>query len=274
MPSTEFVTGSPNWLDLGSPDTAASAGFYGRVFGWDVQAAGPDTGGYAFFQKDGKDVAALGPLTEEGASPAWTVYFQTPDADATVKAAEQAGGAVRVPPTDVMDAGRLACLTDPGGAEFALWQPGAVKGLERVREPDTLLWVELHTADPAAAGAFYRALFGWGTEAREFSGVGTYTLLSTAGGTGAESAFGGIAPALGERGAGDGDGDGNGADRTSRWIPYFLVVDTDATVATAQESGGTVVAPANDVADVGRIAWLADPFGAVFGVLKPQPRAA
>ncbi|WP_058043296.1 VOC family protein [Streptomyces roseifaciens] len=266
MLSTDFVTGSPNWLDLGSPDTAGSAEFYGRVFGWDVQSAGPDTGGYAFFQQDGKDVAALGPLTEEGASPAWTVYFQTPDADATAKAAEQAGGRVRVPPADVMDAGRLACLTDPGGAEFSLWQPGAVKGLERMCEPDTLLWVELHTADPASAAAFYRSLFGWGAEEREFS-TGMYTLISTAGSSGPDAPFGGIAPVPGE---GEGDGDG----MESRWIPYFLVTDTDATVTKAQESGGSVVAPAADVPDVGRIAWLADQFGAVFGVIKPLPREA
>ncbi|MFF4214652.1 VOC family protein [Streptomyces nondiastaticus] len=263
MLSTDFVTGSPNWLDLGSPDTAASAEFYGAVFGWDLQSAGPDAGGYGFFLQGGKSVAALGPLTEEGASPAWTVYFQTPDADATVKAAEQAGGAVRVAPTDVMDAGRLACLTDPGGAEFALWQPAAVKGLERFCEPDTLLWVELHTADPAAAGAFYRTLFGWGTEEKEFS-VGTYTLISLAGASGDDAAFGGIAPAPG----------GGEAAGPSRWIPYFLVTDTDATVAKVQEAGGSVVAPADDVPDVGRIAWLADQFGAVFGVLKPLPRAA
>lgn len=126
MLTTDFVTGSPNWVDLGSPDTMAAAAFYGAVFGWELQSAGPDAGGYGFFQKDGKTVAALGPLTDEGARSAWTVYFQTPDADATAKAVEQGGGVVRAEPFDVMEAGRMAAFTDPGGAEFAVWQPAAV----------------------------------------------------------------------------------------------------------------------------------------------------
>jgi predicted enzyme related to lactoylglutathione lyase len=29
---------------------------------------------------------------------------------------------------------------------------------------------------------------------------------------------------------------------------------------------------ATDVPEVGRMAWLADPFGAVFALLKPDPR--
>lgn len=259
MLSTDFVTGAPNWLDLGSPDTAASAEFYGHVFGWDFQSAGPDAGGYGFFQKDGRTVAALGPLTEEGASPAWTVYFQTPDADATAKAVEQGGGTVRVEPFDVMEAGRMACLTDPGGAEFSVWQPAAVKGLEATSQDDTLLWAELHATDVPAALSFYRSLFGWRSEEMESPGM-TYTVLSTAEGDQRETSFGGLAPAQ--------------EGMEPRWIPYFSVADVDATVGRAQEQGGSVIMPATDVPDVGRIAWLADPHGAPFALLKPNPRTA
>src|SRR5919199_2079980 len=115
---------------IGAPDTDAAAAFYNGVFGWDFQSAGPNAGGYGFLQKSGRTVAGLGPLSEEGARPAWTVYFQTPDADATAKAVEQGGGTVRVAPFDVMEAGRMAALTDPQGAQFSIWQPAAIKGLE------------------------------------------------------------------------------------------------------------------------------------------------
>ncbi|MFE0045803.1 VOC family protein [Streptomyces albireticuli] len=260
MLSTDFVTGAPNWLDLGSPDTAASAGFYGAVFGWDLRSAGPDAGGYGFFQRDGRTVAALGPLTEEGASPAWTVYFRTPDADATAKAVEKGGGRVRVEPFDVMDAGRMSCLTDPGGAEFAVWQPGAVQGLERTTETHSLCWAELHSADPEAAFAFYRSLFGWRSQEMEIPGM-TYRVLSTAEGDPQEASFGGLAPAQGD-------------EEESRWIPYFTVEDADAIVTAAQEHGGSVLMPAADVPEVGRIAWLTDQFGAPFAVIKPAPSTA
>ncbi|MFD9792955.1 VOC family protein [Streptomyces sp. NPDC059070] len=259
MLSTDFVTGAPNWLDLGSPDTDASAAFYAAVFGWDFRSAGPESGGYGFFQKDGRTVAALGPLTEEGASPAWTVYFQTPDADATAKAAAQAGGAVRVEPFDVMEAGRMACLTDPGGADFSVWQPAAVKGLEDTSSDNTLCWAELHVADVPGALSFYGTLFGW--RSREMPAPGmTYTVLSSAEGDQQDASFGGLAPAQ--------------EGMEPRWVPYFAVSDADATVARAQETGGAVLMPAADVPDVGRIAWLADPHGAPFAVLEPNPRAA
>ncbi|MET9438500.1 VOC family protein [Streptomyces sp. NPDC006551] len=257
MLGTDFTKGSPNWLDLGSPDTSAAAAFYTGVFGWDFESAGPDAGGYGFFKLDGKTVAALGPLTEEGANSAWTVYFQSPDVDATAKAAEQNGGTVRTEPFDVMDVGRMAQLTDPGGAEFAVWQPASVKGLEKASEDNTLCWAELHVADPRAALDFYEKLFDWRSQDMEAPGM-TYRVLSTAEGDQQDASFGGIAELL----------DGGEA----RWIPYFGVADTDEIVARTQGNGGSVLMPAADVPDVGRIAWLADPFDAAFAVLKPAPQ--
>ncbi|MFE1377752.1 VOC family protein [Streptomyces sp. NPDC058740] len=257
MLGTDFTTGSPDWLDLGSPDTAAAAMFYGRVFGWDFVSAGPDTGGYGFFQQEGRTVAALGPLTEEGASSAWTIYFETPDAEATAKAAEEGGGRVRLAPVDVMDAGRTAALTDPAGADFAVWQPNAVRGLERTSENHTLLWAELHVPDPEATLGFYRELFGWRWSEMESSGM-TYRVISTAAGDQEDATFGGVAPLR------------EGA-KKAHWIPYFAVADADVVATSVQESGGSVLMPPADVPDVGRIAWLADPFGAPFAVLRPDP---
>ncbi|WP_137991807.1 VOC family protein [Streptomyces vilmorinianum] len=258
MLGTDFSKGSPNWLDLGSPDTAAAAAFYTAVFGWDFRSAGPDAGGFGFFTLDGKRVAGLGPLTEEGASSAWMVYFQTPDADATAKATEQNGGTVRAEPFDAMDAGRLAQLTDPAGAEFAVWQPGSMKGVEKASENNALVWAELHVPDPQAALDFYGKLFGWRSQEMEAPGM-TYRVLSTAEGDQEDASFGGIAELQ------------EGGDH-ARWIPYFAVADADDLVARAQGNGGSVLMPAADIPDVGRIAWLTDPFGAPFAVLKPAPQ--
>ncbi|MGW1893823.1 VOC family protein [Streptomyces sp. NPDC002004] len=258
MLTTDFTTGSPNWIDLGSPDPKTAATFYGNVFGWSFQSAGPDAGGYGFFQKDGETVAAVGPLTEEGATSAWTVYFQTPDANATAEAVQKGGGSVRLEPMDVMEAGRMACFTDPGGADFAVWQPAAVRGLGKASESNALVWAELHSKDPAAAMSFYRSLFGWRSQVMEMPGM-SYTVLSTAEGDQEDASFGGLV------------GLQDPAEKT-RWMPYFAVDDADDIAAKAQSGGGTVLMPASDVPDVGRIAWLADPFGAPFAVLKPEPR--
>ena len=157
----QLRTWSPVWLDLGTPDVDASAAFYGALFGWEFQSTGPEGGGYGMFTLGGKTVAAAGPLTEEGASPAWTLDFHTFDADATAKAVEQADGTVRFGPFDVFDQGRMAGFSDPTGPQFAVWQPGETKGLDAVNDPNTLCWSELYTTDPAAAKAFYQSVFDW-----------------------------------------------------------------------------------------------------------------
>ncbi|MEU2395785.1 VOC family protein [Streptomyces sp. NPDC007369] len=264
MLGTDFSKGSPNWLDLGSPDTAASAAFYGAVFGWTHASAGPDAGGYGFLQRDGKTVAGLGQLTEEGARSAWMVYFMTPDIRATVREIKDGGGTIRMEPEDAMAEGWLAQATDPQGAEFALWQPGKTTGFEVASAENTLLWAELHVPDPAAAFTFYSGLFGWRGAEMRAPGM-TYQVLSVREGDQKEASFGGIAP------MGDAAGGENGGERP-RWVPYFNVADADATEAAAVNAGGTVLMPSTDVPDVGRIAWLADPFGAVFALLKPNPR--
>ncbi|MGW3102382.1 VOC family protein [Streptomyces sp. NPDC001100] len=259
MLGTDFVTGSPNWLDLGSPDTDAAAAFYGAVLGWQFVSAGPETGGYGFFQVDGKTVAALGPLTEEGARSAWMIHFKTEDIAATVQAVTAGGGTVRMEPMDVMGEGMLAQATDPQGAQFALWQPGRTAGLELTSAPNTLLWVELHATDPEADIVFYQGLFGWRSQDMPAPGM-TYRVLSTSAGDQQDASFGGVAPLN----AGEGE--------QPRWVPYFHSTDVDATINSATSNGGSVLMPAADVPEVGRIAWLADPFGAAFALLKPDPQ--
>ncbi|BBC31265.1 27 kDa antigen Cfp30B [Streptomyces graminofaciens] len=259
MLGTDFTHGSPCWIDLGSPDTDAATAFYGGVFGWRFVSAGPEAGGYGFFQKDGATVAALGPLTEEGASSAWTVYFRTDDVGATAEAVGRGGGAVRVEPVDIMDQGRIAQLTDQQGARFAVWQPGSTPGgLEKTSENDTLLWVELHVPDPVAGIDFYRDLFGWRSEEMSAPGM-TYRVLSLKDGDQQTTSFGGVAP-LQEGGPG------------TVWVPYFAVADADETVRRTRQNGGSVLMPPSDVPDVGTIAWLTDTSDAVFAVLKPNPR--
>lgn len=259
MLTTRYVTGAPNWLDLGTPDIDGASSFYGGLFGWEFRPGPPESGGYGFFQLDGKTAAGGMRTTAEQGPPSWTVYFQTPDADATVKAAEQAHGTVLTRPMDVLDEGRMAILADRAGVAFGIWQPAATKGLDVVRDPGSLCWLELYTPDLPAAAGFYNAVLGWETSAVTFPG-GAYTTVHPAG-TEMDAMFGGIVPL---------EDDPTKAE-TGAWLPYFEVPDTDATVARAQELGGTVRLPATDLPDVGRIAELADPYGARFAVIRSVP---
>jgi predicted enzyme related to lactoylglutathione lyase len=165
---TEYAPGTPSWVDLASPDPDASRRFYGGLFGWEATDPGPveESGGYRMLQRDGRNVAGLGPTQAEGQPAVWTTYVSTDDADAIAARVREAGGQVIMEPFDVLGAGRMAVFADPTGAFISVWQPQSHHGADVVDEPGTLCWNELATRDVDAAKRFYAAVFAWQGDTR------------------------------------------------------------------------------------------------------------
>ena len=252
MEISSYAPGTPNWVDLSTPDPNAAAEFYSALFGWDVMDSLPEAGGYRLAQLRGKPVAGMGPQMQPGVPPMWQTYIATANADATTKAVTDAGGPVFIPPMDVMDIGRMAVFADPGGGAFGVWEAGNHKGAGIVGEPGTLCWNELASRRADAVIPFYREVFGW--EARtEAAGGMSYTSWQLDGNT-----IAGMLP-LGENFP---------PEVPSFWAVYFAVEDTDAAVAKVAELGGIVRQQPVDV-PAGRFAVVSDPHGATFGVIKP-----
>ncbi|MGW0578435.1 VOC family protein [Streptomyces sp. NPDC002920] len=260
MITTDFAPGSPCMLDLGVPDVPAAAAFYGAVLGWDYESMGESEemeGG--MFRKDGKIVAGLGRLTEEGARPAWMIYYSVTDADATTRAVERAGGTVRVAPLDLDDWGRMAQYSDPLGGQFAVWQPGKSPGVELMDKPGSLCWTELYTSDATAAKEFYGGLFGWQFGDMPLPGGGaTYTLMTPAG-LPENRMHGGLMELTPK--------DLSLTDGRPYWHPVFAVTDCDAAVAQVTENGGSVQMGPENAEGVGRLAVCLDPANADFVLL-------
>jgi hypothetical protein len=248
---TDYAPGVPSWIDIGT-DVEGAKQFYGSLFGWDAQDAGPpeETGGYGFFMKNGKMVGGFGPQQNPG-PPFWSTYVSVADADETAKKVEQAGGNVIMAPMDVMGAGRMAVFQDPQGGFISAWQPGEHKGAQLVNEPGSFTWNELNSRDVEAAKAFYTAVFGWEAETHE-GGPMPYTEFKVGG----QSIAGcmPMPPMI-------------PAQVPQHWLVYFAVDDTDAAVAKVTELGGAVRMPGMDT-PAGRIAVVADPQGATFAVIK------
>ncbi|MBZ3904791.1 VOC family protein [Streptomyces griseiscabiei] len=271
MITTDLTPGSPCWLDLGAPDVPAAAAFYRAVLGWEYEPMGggegeePEGEGGAF-RKDGKVIGGLGRLTEEGARPAWMIYYTVTDADDTTRAVERAGGTVRVPPRDLGEWGRMAQYSDPLGGQFAVWQPRGNEGFELADEPGSLSWTELYTTDATAAKEFYGGLFGWtfGDMALP-GGGGTYSLITPAG-LPEERMQGGVMELRTE--------DLSLADGRPYWHPVFAVADCDTAVAAVTANGGSVQMGPEDAEGVGRLAVCLDPSGADFVLLTPSPAPA
>jgi uncharacterized protein len=251
---TSYEPGTPSWVDLGTPDPDAAKRFYGSLFGWEAQDAGPpeETGGYAFFLLRGKRVAGVSPLMSDDQPTVWSAYVATDDAAGVAQRAEASGGMVVVPPMDVMDAGRMTFVMHPGTGAFGAWQPGEHKGAEIVNDPGCYSWSEILTRDVDGAKAFGSAVFGWAYDDRDFGGA-TYTVIQVG-----ENGVGGMAampPGVPEQ-------------VPSHWMNYFAVDDCDAAVAQVGELGGSVTMQPMTVGGVGRFAIVADPQGAQFGVIK------
>jgi predicted enzyme related to lactoylglutathione lyase len=253
MLTHRFVTGAPTWTDVSTPDLDGTAAFYGGLFGWRLRPAG-----HGVFDLNGAAVAGGVPSGPDQGQPSWTVYFSSPDAEETAKAAQLARGRVLERPSAVPDQGVRAVLADRAGVRYGIWQPGRHAGLDRAAEPGALSWVELYTPDIAAAAAHYHAVLGLETSAVSFPG-GTYTSVNPEG-AGEDGTFGGVVPLADDP-----------AETDAHWLPYFTVTDTDAAVTRARELGGAVRVPATDVPGAGRLARLADPYGARFAVIRPDP---
>jgi len=222
---SSYEPGTPCWVDFGSPDLDASAGFYTALFGWEVPESEnvEETGGYRRVTKNGTDVLGMMPLMQEGQPPAWSSYVSVADADATAVAVEENGGSVLAEAMDVMGLGKMAVFSDPAGAVFGVWQPGTFHGAGLVNEPGALSWNELNTRDLAGATSFYGAVFGWDFETNDMGEMGKYTTVNLGGNP--------VAGIL----------DMDEREVPPHWLVYFAVEDTDATVAQAKERGGSVV---------------------------------
>lgn len=255
METTRYPHGTFNWVDLATDDPAAAKTFYAAVFDWQYKEHDAGEGGvYIMVYVDDKPALAM--YRKRPEMPAghafWVSYVSVDDVEAAAARVKELGGKVHAGPMDVMDEGRMAMVTDPGGAGFALWQPLRHHGAHVVNQPNTLCWNELYTRSLEQAEAFYSELLGWATEPVEMPGAPPM-LMAKVGDRGVASVMA-IQPEWGEV--------------PPHWMVYFAVDDCDAAASRATEAGGQVIMPARDIPPVGRFAVLQDPQGGVFSVIK------
>ncbi len=121
--------------------------------------------------------------------------------------------------------------------------------------PGTFSWVDLSTTDADDAKRFYSGMFGWEFEDRS-TGNGVYSMARLDG----KDVAALFAQGEAERGQGI----------PPHWNNYVTVETAGASAKRAEALGGQVLMPAFDVMDVGRMAVIADPTGAVLSVWEPK----
>jgi len=107
-------------------DVEKAKKFYGDAIGWTFDAIPMENGTYWVAKADDKPVGGLFPLSSpqfDGVPESWMSYLAVDNVDARVKKAQAAGATLMRPIFDVPDVGRIAILTEPGGAGIGWMTP-------------------------------------------------------------------------------------------------------------------------------------------------------
>ena len=235
------------WHENNSTDPRKAQDFYTRLFGWEIEVWKPGEMDYGMIKADEQMHGGFNSVQDDAPSR-WLGHVLVEDVDETVRRAEAAGGTIASGPMDMPEIGRFALIADPQGAVFSAYTPEGEPPLSE----GTFLWDELVTSDVGAAKSFYTEVLPWTTREMDMGDAGTYTIFQRAGEVDVAGCF---TPPEGAP--------------PPHWQPYIGTDDVDATVAKANELGATTFMEATDIPNVGRIAVLQDPVGAVFGLFKP-----
>ena len=117
---------------------------------------------------------------------------------------------------------------------------------DAMKQHGAFSWNELMTSDVSAAKTFYADLLGWSMEDMTMENDMIYTVVKADG-----REVGGIMAISSEE-----------AGMPSQWGAYVTVDDVDASALQAQQLGGKLLLPPQNIPGVGRFCVVQDPQGA------------
>jgi uncharacterized protein len=116
-----------HWNELMTRDIERAKKFYADTLGWTYEAMQTLHGGtYWVASAEGQPVAGIFDLNSpeyEGVPESWMAYIAVDDVDTRLRKAAQVGARVMKEPFDVPGVGRIAILSEPGGAGIGWMTP-------------------------------------------------------------------------------------------------------------------------------------------------------
>jgi len=253
--SQEHHVGKLIFVELVTPDLAAAKQFYAGLFGWtyrDIQAGGT---AYAEAFFDGRPVAGLihkSLPASEHRQPAWLSFFAVRDVDAAKKVILQNGAKVLFEPHSIPGRGREAIFADPQGAVFAVLASSSGDPPDVMAAPGEWIWSSLITRDPDTNAAFYQTLFDY--EVFELPASEGHQHLLLASDNHARASVNSLPV--------------NRPNAHPHWLNYVRVEDAVKMTAKVVALGGRVLVEPRIDRHGGKVAVVADPLGAPFGLLE------
>jgi predicted enzyme related to lactoylglutathione lyase len=253
--SQEHLVGKIVFLQLVTPDLAASKRFYAGLFGWTFRDVTAGTTEYAEASFDGHPVAGL--LHRDAPAgahrqPAWLGFIAVRDVDAAKTTALQQGAKVLFEPRSIPDLGREAVFADPQGAVFAVLASSSGDPPDVLAAPGEWIWSSLITSDPDRGAAFYQTLFDYEVYDLPADDGAEHLMLASA-----DYARASVNPLP-----------ANKPNTHPYWLHYVRVDDAGKTAAKLVALGGRVLVEPWIDRHGGKVAVVADPQGTPFGLLE------
>ena len=126
MAEQSSAHGNFYWNELMTRDAEKAKKFYADVIGWGFDGMEMPDGTYWVAKKKDKPVGGIFPLNDpkfKGVPESWMSYLAVDDVDARAKKAQANGAKLMQPIFDVPGVGRIAVLTEPGGARIGWITP-------------------------------------------------------------------------------------------------------------------------------------------------------
>jgi predicted enzyme related to lactoylglutathione lyase len=252
------LPGKVVWADLVTPNLAGAEAFYAGLFGWTFRDLHLGEIDYAVASVNGRVIAGLAEVkiaAGEQKQSHWLSFMAVRDADATLRHALLDGATVVRKPVSYAGRGRQAVFAGPDGAVFGVIAATPSDPADVLAKPGEWIWSSLLTPEPDNAVKFYQSLFGYDVFDLPSDDGLQHVVLSSQ-----DFARAGINSLPKDA-----------KHRRAHWLNFVRVTDTTEAAAKAVSLGGRVLVEPRLDRHGGRIALLADPYGAPFGVMEWAP---
>lgn len=234
---------------IAAKELQASHAFYATVFGWPMQALGPEM--VAAAPPGGPSVVLRGNLPEgfQGVVP----YLDCPDVAASLQRVVAAGGTVERAPWAGPMGSTLARYSDPSGTIYGLASGMLAAKPPRVEMPfgdnprppaNTICSLEMYAADGEAVTRFVGELFGWGAAPTMPHFVGFDA------GAGIGGVFQSHTP-------------------VAKSMAYIYAADVHTSIAAIEAAGGKRMGDPMAIPGMGAFGYFTDVSGTAMGLIGP-----
>lgn len=250
-PTGAHLPGKIVWHDLYTRDILTAREFYKNLFGWRYQAYNTVTDNYTMFFYKGKSVAGMWALEPGNENEnQWISYISVLDVNQAANQVAVNGGKVLLSANLLQQLGELAIFTDPDGAAFGVLNSLSGDPEDILAKPNEWIWADLLARKPMDMTRFYQSIGNYSVTENTRSAVPDSYYLRADG-----FARAGVGPLP-------------DTDVLPNWLPYVRIENVMEAINKVTLLGGTVVMQPDPAVFGGKLAVVADPTGAVLGIVQ------